>query len=211
MQENLKIKRSVFTAACLALAVVLRLFLGRIPNVDAVFCPQHLPVLLCGYACGSSFGLLCGFLAPLLGWLVCSLPTPALLPAVTVECCVCGFLMGFLPGRVKVRGNGAGLFAALLCAMLAGRFAGGAALGILYTRGLSAIAITMGMWLVSGLPGLVLLLVLLPSVTTALKNEGLVPLENGENNSRIQSADAGHNLACSGSIGSAEEISKDET
>ena len=116
--ENLTIKRSVYTAACLALSVVLRLVLGPIPNVDAVFCPLHLPVLLCGYACGPLYGLLCGFLAPLLGWLVCSLPSPALLVAVTAECCVCGFLMGLLTGRRKERPGKNAFLTSIYCVIV---------------------------------------------------------------------------------------------
>lgn len=173
--ENLTIKRSVYTAACLALSVVLRLVLGPIPNVDAVFCPLHLPVLLCGYACGPLYGLLCGFLAPLLGWLVCSLPSPALLVAVTAECCVCGFLMGLLTGRRKERVGKNAYLAALLCAMLAGRIVGAVALGLVYTRGLAALMTTLTLWMLNGLPGIVLQLVILPPLVLAMEDEGLVP------------------------------------
>lgn len=177
MPQYLKIKRSALTAACISLCAVLRLLLSALPEADAAYSPLHLPVLLCAYACGAPSGLVCALLGPLISYAVCALPSPALLPAVAADCAVCALVMGLVPGRLRVPGRKGVFFAGLLAALLLGRLAGGAANALVYARTFPAAFSIAALWLLRGMPGMLLLLVLLPLVLSALENASLLPIE----------------------------------
>ena len=59
--------RSIVLAALfLALAFVLPMVTGHVPQVGNMLCPMHFPILLCGFVLGGPWGLAVGFAAPLL-------------------------------------------------------------------------------------------------------------------------------------------------
>ena len=58
----------VLAALFLALAFVLPMVTGHLPQVGNMLCPMHFPILLCGFVLGGPWGLavgLCGPAAPL--------------------------------------------------------------------------------------------------------------------------------------------------
>ncbi len=69
MKEMSVVKKSIITAVCLALCVVLPQAFHAVPNAGSVYLPMHLPILLCGLICGWPFGLLCGLAGPALSTL----------------------------------------------------------------------------------------------------------------------------------------------
>ena len=71
---NKIVKRTAFSAMCLALALILPLITGQIRTVGNMLCPMHIPVLLCGFICGPVWGLAIGFAAPLLRSLCFGMP-----------------------------------------------------------------------------------------------------------------------------------------
>ena len=64
----------VLAALFLALAMVLPLLTGQIPQIGQALCPMHIPVLLCGFFCGPWYGLAVGAIAPLLRFLLFGMP-----------------------------------------------------------------------------------------------------------------------------------------
>ena len=64
----------VLAALFLALAFVLPMLTGHIPQVGNMLCPMHLPVLLCGFVLGGPWGLAIGFIAPLLRSVLFGMP-----------------------------------------------------------------------------------------------------------------------------------------
>ena len=48
MSQMSQVKRAMITAVCIALCVVLPMAFHSIQNAGAIFCPMHIPVLLCG-------------------------------------------------------------------------------------------------------------------------------------------------------------------
>ena len=56
----------VLAALFLALAFVLPMVTGHLPQVGNMLCPMHFPILLCGFVLGGPWGLAVGFAAPLL-------------------------------------------------------------------------------------------------------------------------------------------------
>ena len=70
MKKLTVLNKSILTALCVALCVVLPMTLHAIPKGGVLFSPMHLPVLLCGLVCGAPFGLVCGILGPLVSSLL---------------------------------------------------------------------------------------------------------------------------------------------
>jgi hypothetical protein len=68
-----------------------------------VLLPMHWPVLLVGLCYGWRSGLLVGLAVPGFSFLISGHPLPHILPAMTIELAVYGFVAGFLRQRLQVR------------------------------------------------------------------------------------------------------------
>ena len=80
MKKLTVLNKSILTALCVALCVVLPMTLHAIPKGGVLFSPMHLPVLLCGLVCGAPFGLVCGILGPLVSSLLTGMPVFGYMP-----------------------------------------------------------------------------------------------------------------------------------
>jgi hypothetical protein len=78
--------------------------------------PMHWPVLMAGLVYGWRSGALIGAAAPAVSYALSGWPRAAVLPAMTLELALYGFLAGYL--RERARWNG---FAAIATALVAGR------------------------------------------------------------------------------------------
>ena len=65
-KTNSTTRSIVLAALFLALAFVLPMVTGHVPQVGNMLCPMHFPILLCGFVLGGPWGLAVGFVAPLL-------------------------------------------------------------------------------------------------------------------------------------------------
>ena len=168
------VKKLVFTAACTALCLVLPMAFHAIPNAGQVILPMHIPVLLCGMICGWPFGAVCGLLGPLLSSVITGMPPAAMLPAMMVECAAYGFASGLLMKYVRTGKDNLDLYISLICAMILGRVVAGFAKAWIFTPGVSPFA-WVSTSLVTGVPGIVLQLAVLPLVVKALTRARLIP------------------------------------
>ena len=64
----------VLAALFLALAFVLPMVTGHVPQVGNMLCPMHFPILLCGFVLGGPWGLAVGFIAPLVRSVLFGMP-----------------------------------------------------------------------------------------------------------------------------------------
>ena len=168
------VKKLVFTAVCAALCLVLPMAFHSVPNAGTIFLPKHIPVLLCGLICGWPYGGVCGIGGPLLSSLVTSMPPAAMLPSMMVECCAYGFVTGMLMRHVHTKHAVADLYISLVSAMVVGRVVAGFAKAWIFTPGISPFAwVTTS--LVTGIPGIVIQLILMPMVVLALTKAKLIP------------------------------------
>jgi hypothetical protein len=176
MKEMSIVKKSIITAVCLALCVVLPQAFHAIPNAGSVYLPMHLPILLCGLICGWPFGLLCGLAGPALSTLFTGMPPVAYLPVMLVECAVYGVVSGLMMKVIRTGKIYVDLYASLVIAMLSGRVIAGLAKALIFARG----NITMGAWatsyFVTSLPGILIQIVLIPTIVFALMNARLIPV-----------------------------------
>ena len=175
--ENLKknLRGLTYAAVCLALALVLPMITGNIPDIGNMLCPMHIPVLLCGFLCGGLWGATVGAVAPILRSLIFGRPYlyPAAL-AMMFELAVYGLLAGLLyRGFPKKTGY---VYVSLVCAMIGGRAVGG--LAQLVLLGLSGKGMTAAYffteYFVNAWPGILVQLVLIPLAVIALRRSRLM-------------------------------------
>lgn len=177
---NTNLKRLIYAALCLALCMVLPLLTGQIPEIGKRLSPMHIPVLLCGFLCGWPWGLAVGFLAPLLRSMLFGMP--ALYPdavCMAFELAAYGAVSGLLYKLFPRKPWS--VYASLLAAMTVGRLVWGGVKWVLL--GLSGTAFTLEMFLagavVNAIPGIILHIVLIPTIVLALSRAGLCE-NNGE-------------------------------
>ena len=175
--------RTVTTAVCIALCVVLPMALHWIPGVGSInlgtlLSPMHLPVLLCGLICGWPYGLVCGILGPLLSSLLTSMPGWGYLPTMMVELALYGLISGILIQLVHTGRLMVDLYISLIVAMLAGRIITGIARALIFaprSGGVYSLSAWATGYFVSSFPGIILQLILLPILYLALQRAKLIP------------------------------------
>lgn len=174
--RNKKITKLVLSAVFLALALVLPFFTGQIPEIGAMFCPMHIPVILCGFICGAPWGLVVGFSAPIFRSLAMGGMPPMFPKAICMafELAVYGMVSGILHKRLK--GRKLYIYISLIISMIAGRLVWGMAMFL--CMGLSDGTFTFSMFMAgavtNAIPGIIVQLVLIPVVVMMLqKNKAI--------------------------------------
>ncbi|OUN35871.1 ECF transporter S component [Lachnoclostridium sp. An76] len=169
-------KKLTLSAMFLAIGMVLPFLTGQIPQVGNMMLPMHIPVLLCGLICGWQYGAVLGFILPLVRYLVFGMPV--LFPtgtAMAFELMTYGLVIGLIYSFSRWKCI-ISLYRALIGAMIAGRIVWAAAQMILL--GVSGGTFTMKMFLAgaffNAVPGIIIQLVLIPTVMVALGRTGLV-------------------------------------
>ena len=174
MQSMSVVKRSILTAVCIALCVVLPQAFHAIPNAGSVYLPMHIPVLLCGLICGWPYGLLCGLLGPLVSSALTGMPPIAILPAMMVECGTYGLVSGLVLKTIRTQHTYADLYIAQIMAMLAGRVVSGIAKALIFAPGMALSAWVTASF-ITALPGILIQLLFLPSVVCTLMKAKVIP------------------------------------
>lgn len=157
-----------FSALFLALAVVLPLGFHALGIGGRVFLPMHFPVLLAGFIAGPIAGLVVGLLAPTLSFFLTGMPPTYAVPLMSLELPLYGLVAGFAYRRFRLN-----IYIALILAMLVGRLM--FALGLLVLGRFMELPYTAAQFfsaggaIVTGLPGVVAQLIIIPLLVLALK------------------------------------------
>ncbi len=159
-----------YAALFLALALVLPIGFHAFGVGGRMFLPMHLPVLLAGFLVGPFCGLLVGILAPGLSHLMTGMPPTYAVPLMSLELPVYGLVAGLLYRRLHMN-----IYVALIIAMILGRVMFGVGLLILgmfmelpYS---AAVFFSSGGAVVTGLPGIVLQIFLIPIIVAAVRRK----------------------------------------
>ena len=178
MKKNSLI-RMILAAFFLAQAYVLPFLTGQIPEIGAMLCPLHIPVLLCGFICGGPWGLIVGFIAPLLRSFILGMP-PLFPTAVCMAFelaaygAVAGLMHKFLPKKKPF------IYVSLLAAMIVGRLVWGTAMYI--CLGVTGGAFTLTAFIAgaftNAIPGIIVQIVLIPVLVMALDHPKLMRLRD---------------------------------
>ncbi len=168
------VKKLVFTAVCCALCLVLPLAFHSVPNAGSIFLPMHIPVLLCGLICGWPYGLVCGLLGPFISSFT-GMPPAAVLPSMMVECGAYGAVAGLMMRFIRTGSATGDLYISMGTAMVLGRVVAGLAKAWVFTPGAAPFAwVTTS--LVTGIPGILIQLAVMPAVVYGLTKARLIPV-----------------------------------
>ncbi len=172
MKNRDRLTNMISAALFLALAYVLPFLTGQIPEVGAMLCPMHLPVLLCGFLCGWPFAPAVGFIAPLFRSLTLGMPTPfpgavSMAFELFTYGATAALMHRILP---KKRGY---IYFSLLTAMLAGRAVWGLAMFICLgaAGGTFTFAAFLAGAFTGALPGILLQIVVIPPLVMVLQKQ----------------------------------------
>ena len=163
--KNVKLIKLTLSALFLALAYVMPFLTGQIPEVGAMLCPLHIPVLLCGFICGWQWGLVVGFAAPLLRSSILGMPPffPAAV-CMAFELAAYGALSGMfhrlLPRKKPF------IYCSLVLSMLIGRLVWGVAMFV--CTGIKGGSFTLSAFVagafVNAVPGIILQIIFVPLI-----------------------------------------------
>lgn len=133
--------------------------------MGGILLPMHLPVFIAGLLLGPFYGCAIGIITPLISFFVTGMPPAGKLPFMLIELLTYGLVSGLLRSR-KIN-----LYVSLILAQIAGRVANALALVFAtYVLQLNVPAvITVGTAVVTGIPGLILQLVLVPAVVILIE------------------------------------------
>lgn len=172
---NNNLKKTIYSAIMLALALVLPLLTANSTELGNAFCLMHIPVLLCGFVCGPLWGGALGITAPLLRTLIFSMPPfPSVAVPMAFELCAyavtAGVLYRVFPKRLPF------LYAALSISLIVGRVA--LAVAKYFVLGLSGNAFVLSTFITGSVfpawPGILLQLAVVPPTVAALIKAGII-------------------------------------
>jgi niacin transporter len=170
-----KTRKMITASILIALGVLLPQIFHLIggSSLGSILLPMHIPVLLTGFIVGPLYGFLAGLLTPALSSLLTGMPpvSPPILFLMMFELPIYGLISGFLYNKNKLN-----MFLSLITAMLLGRLSYG--LGIIVLSKIFMLSIPKGItvWgaVVTGLPGIILQIVLIPLTVKILEKRGLL-------------------------------------
>lgn len=177
MQKNLS-KQSVTAGLLLAMGVLIPIVFHYFALGGPTFLPMHLPILLGGFLLSPVYALLLGALTPLLSSVLTGMPI--LFPMavqMSFELATYGFVISYLYER-----NTKNIYVNLISGMLAGRFIAGIVNYILLSQFLAK-AFNFKVFLtasfVTGLPGIVTQLILVPALIKLLERAYVLESKRG--------------------------------
>ena len=169
MKTNLK--KLVLSALFLSIGMVLPFLTMQIKEIGDSLLPMHIPVMLCGVLCGWQYGATIGLILPFLRSICFGMP-PLYPNAVwmAAELLTYGLVIGLLFNKLPK--NLFCTYISLITSQVIGRIIWAIAKTIL--MGATGKAFTFAMFISGGfidaLPGIILQLLLIPTIITILKH-----------------------------------------
>jgi len=176
----MKLKNTVLSAMFIAIGLLLPLLTGQIQQIGNMLLPMHIPVLLCGLICGPLYGFLTGLILPVLRSFCFKMPP--LYPTATAmafELATYGLVIGLLY-RSFPQKNIKYLYLSMIISMVSGRIVWGIAEVILlsFTSSPFTMQAFISGALLTAIPGIILQLILIPSIMLALQKAKLISYKN---------------------------------
>lgn len=164
---SIPVKKTCAGALLLAVGVLLpQVFhmLGGL-TTGALFLPMHIPVLLAGFLLGPYFGFFVGLITPIISFFLTGMPPSARLPFMLIELMAYGLLSGLFYQR---KWN---IYVSLIAAQVCGRLVYAASLLIAAHLIHLDVAPVIAVWTTAttGLPGIVIQIILIPPLVALLK------------------------------------------
>lgn len=175
MGNHDRLLKMILSAMLLALAYVMPFLTGQLPTIGNMLCPMHIPIILCGFICGWSWGMLIGFIAPLLRAFTLGMP-PIFPTAVCMAFelaaygAITGIMYKVLPQKKPF------IYVALIVAMLVGRMIWG--LAMYACMSISGNEYTFALFIAgaftNAIPGIIVQLVLVPVLVMVIDSHRVI-------------------------------------
>ena len=136
----------------------------------SILLPMHIPVLHCGFFSGPLFGFLCGLVLPVMNSILTGMP--ALYPMallMTFELATYGFVSGLLYKTFDYSEKLLRIYIVLIISLLTGKIVYAAAFHIILMQDAGTKVASALSAFLSGIPGIVIQLVLIPSLVARVK------------------------------------------
>ena len=163
--HNNTVKQMVLAGLMLAMGIVLPVTFHML-GLGSTFLPMHIPVLLAGFILDLPFAFLVGAATPLLSSLLTGMPPLfPVLPYMVCELAAYAAVASIMSSRKY------NVYLSLLASMLAGRIVAGLAVWVLanlFAANLPSPPVFVASAVTTGLPGIVVQLVLLPPLVVLL-------------------------------------------
>ena len=174
-EHKMKNRNLALSAMFLALAFIIPLATGQVPQINSVLCPMHIPIFLCGYFCSKEYGFLVGAAAPILRSVIFGVPLmfPTAI-AMAFELAAYGFFSGLLFELLPKKNIN--IYTSFIVAKIIGRAMWGIAHFCLLGFDASKYNLTSfrATGIVSALPGTAIQLLLIPAIIIIVKNKNLL-------------------------------------
>lgn len=170
------------SALFLALGLILPFVTGQIPNIGRMLLPMHIPVLLCGLICGWKSGLIVGFVTPILRSAI--FHSPMMFPmafAMAFELATYGAVIGLIYAKMKSK-RLTSIYLSLFSAMVCGRLVYGLVMTLITTflHQPYSFEIFMTAAITSGIPGIIVQLILIPAIMLFLYRTGMIKADEAK-------------------------------
>ncbi len=164
----MKTRNIVLSGLFIAFGLILPMIFHQFSMGGPAFLPMHIPVLIGSMLLGPASGFLIGMVTPVLSSVLTGMPpTFPMLPIMFFELAVYGLVAGYLYKTLKLN-----VIVSLVLAMIAGRIAAGIVVFVLAQffgfQGPGPIPFIQGA-IITGLPGIVIQLVLVPIVVNLVR------------------------------------------
>jgi len=163
-----KSKRLVLSGLFLAVGLILPYVTAHGFGMQGnILLPMHIPVFLCGFICGPLYGTFCGLMLPVINSLITGMP--AMYPMaifMTIELGVYGLSCGILAKTLCKKSNLYMIYISLILSMIAGRVAYGLVAWLLLFAGAIPGRISIISSVATGLPGIIIQLILIPAIVS---------------------------------------------
>ena len=175
-EEKCKENNGRRTAYRIGTCIAYGISFNGVPQPGQVFLPMHIPVLLGGFVLGPVFGFFVGLFSPIISSVLTGMPAVGRLPFMMIELAVYGLVSGLMYNTFKFNKKKMGTYISLLTAMLCGRivyaislFVAVNLMGIQCGGPIAAVTAT-----VSGVPGIIIQVLIIPPVVYALERSGYI-------------------------------------
>ena len=160
-----RLMKLILAALFLAAAYLLPFLTGSNFKLGQMFCPMHIPVMLCGMICGPVWGLVVGAVAPILRGLTVGAPAfPVTALPMAFELAVYGLSTGLL--RKLFPKKFVFLYPNLLISMVLGRVVNGLVQYVMFSLGVTEKAFALGVYVntvtVTAIPAIIIQLAVIP-------------------------------------------------
>lgn len=163
----MKTKKIVISGLLISIGVLLPIIFHSISMGGQIFLPMHIPVLIAGMVLGPLYGTIVGLVTPLLSSFFTGMPPVfPMLPIMVFELGTYGLVAGYFTKIFPKK-----VFLPLCAAMFDGRVSAGLVVFVLsrfFGANIKPLIFLKGA-IITGLPGIVIQLIIIPPIIIALR------------------------------------------